>query len=339
MRLMNRVRQAFLQDDSGVVALYVAIGLVVLLGGAALAVDIAHLVSVKRELTKAAEAGALSGARALWPMTLPVKTNDNLTPDCANAVNVAKRVSQKNQVDGSNLASDAEIIAETGRWDYASRTFTPGATANANSVRVKTLRDGVTMFLAPIFGISSRNASASAIAVSDFVSGIGPGCLPICIDKNVALDADGNVNAGLDVIIHMTPDTTDIAGWFVVPPDSACAASLKEYVAKDSCPAIEEGSTINLQNGADASVLAAINEEFNNYHGGTSWFTVIPTVDTMKYNQNESIVNFVGLEITLVVNTTSNKRVYGKLVKLTDIASGLPGGVKGGVLAPPKLVQ
>ena len=48
-----------------------AIGLVVFLGFGALALDIAHLVSVKRELTKAAEAGALSGARGLWPMDLP----------------------------------------------------------------------------------------------------------------------------------------------------------------------------------------------------------------------------------------------------------------------------
>ena len=102
---------------------------------------------------------------------------------------------------------------------------------------------------------------------------------------------------------------------------------------------MERDKVINLQNGADASVLAAISEEFNNNHGGVSWNTVIPTVDTIKYTQDEAIKNFVGLEITLVVNTTSDKRVFGKLVKLTDISTGLPGGSKSGVLAPPKLVQ
>ena len=54
---MKRVKQAFFKDDSGAVAVYVAIALVVLLSGAALALDTAHMVSVKRELTKAAEAG------------------------------------------------------------------------------------------------------------------------------------------------------------------------------------------------------------------------------------------------------------------------------------------
>ena len=209
---MNRVKQAFVKDDSGAVAVYVAIALVVLISAAALALDIAHLVSVKRELTKAAEAGALSGARALWPMVLPVKTTDNVTPDCAQALVTAKLVAHKNRVDGSDLASDSEITAEVGRWDFASRTFTPGAATNANGVRVTTHRNDVTMFLAQILGVSFANQSATATAVSDYVSAIGKGCLPICIDHNVAFDADGNVNAGLEVEVHMTPDTDRYCG-------------------------------------------------------------------------------------------------------------------------------
>ena len=84
---MNRVRQAFGKDDSGAVAVYVAIALVVLIGAAALALDIAHMVSVKRELTKAAEAGALSGARGLWPQDLSTATTRD--PDCVTATNTA----------------------------------------------------------------------------------------------------------------------------------------------------------------------------------------------------------------------------------------------------------
>jgi Flp pilus assembly protein TadG len=80
---MNRLKKEIFTNESGVVALYVAIGLVVLLGFGALALDTAHMASVKRELAKAAEAGALSGARALWPMALPVDTMGNVTPDCA----------------------------------------------------------------------------------------------------------------------------------------------------------------------------------------------------------------------------------------------------------------
>ena len=67
---MSRVKKNFWGNESGAVAVYVAIGMVVFLGFGALALDIAHLVSVKRELVKAAEAGALSGARGLWPVDL-----------------------------------------------------------------------------------------------------------------------------------------------------------------------------------------------------------------------------------------------------------------------------
>ena len=133
---MNRVKKEFFENESGAVAVYVAIGLVVLLGCAALALDIAHMVSVKRELTKAAEAGALSGARApLAAGSYPPPPAG--TPDCTNAENVARTTATKNRVEGANLTT-GEVTVEVGRWDYATKQFTPGISANANGVRVTT---------------------------------------------------------------------------------------------------------------------------------------------------------------------------------------------------------
>ena len=48
-------------------AVSVAVVLVVLLGMSAVAIDYGHMVSVSRELHKAADAGALAGARSLVP--------------------------------------------------------------------------------------------------------------------------------------------------------------------------------------------------------------------------------------------------------------------------------
>lgn len=336
---MSTRSRAMLTDQSGSVAVTTGIVIMVLIGFAALGVDIAHMVMVKSQLQKSAEAGALAGARSLWPLVLPVKTNDTITPNCTNGENVAKLTAQNNLVDGSTLAYDSEITAQAGRWDYASRTFSPGYTANANGVRVTTRRDGVTMFFAKVLGISTGNLSATSIAVMDYTSGVGPGCLPIVLDHNVACDSDGNVRDGTEITVHMTPDNTDNGGWFVVPPDSAAAATLKDYINKYSCPALNEGDIINLQNGADASVIAAIKDEFINYHGGTAWTVVVPTVLTPKFGQSQPIETFVGLEIDFVLNTTSDKQVHGRLVKLADVSTGLPGGSKGGALAPPKLVR
>ena len=61
---MNQARKTFIDNESGAVAVYVAILLVVLLGAGALTLDIAHLAAVKRELVKAGKPGPCPGPGA-----------------------------------------------------------------------------------------------------------------------------------------------------------------------------------------------------------------------------------------------------------------------------------
>ena len=218
---MNRGKKEFFNDDSGAVAVYVAILLVVLLGAGALALDIAHLVSVKRELTKAAEAGALSGARGLWPQDLSTATTRD--PDCANAENVARTTATKNRVESTNLTTD-EVTEQVGRWDYATKQFTPGISANANGVRVTTSRANVQTILAQVLGQGPRNMSASAVAIMDFATAVGKGCLPIAVNQDYAQ------NPGLIIYIGFNPDPEDNGGWFAKAPDSASASTFKDYI-------------------------------------------------------------------------------------------------------------
>ena len=58
---------SFYHDQSGMVAVIVAILLAVLLGFAALAVDIGHVMVVRNEIQNAADAAALAGACVLLP--------------------------------------------------------------------------------------------------------------------------------------------------------------------------------------------------------------------------------------------------------------------------------
>ena len=120
---MKRGKKEFFVNESGAVAVYAAIGLVVFLGFAALALDIAHMVAVKRELVKAAEAGALSGARGLWPAT-PTLYGGQPDPSWSNGQTQALTTATKNRVDGANLAT-AEVTVEVGRWNYATKHLHP----------------------------------------------------------------------------------------------------------------------------------------------------------------------------------------------------------------------
>ena len=85
-------------DQSGFSAVFGAIVIVVLIGFTALALDIGHLFVVKSELQKAAEAGALAGARAL---ALPMGVTDW---NWANGKTMAVSTVQKNVVDKLSLA-------------------------------------------------------------------------------------------------------------------------------------------------------------------------------------------------------------------------------------------
>jgi uncharacterized membrane protein len=177
---MKRPKNKFFANDSGSVAVFVALGMAVLLGCAASALDIAHIKSVKRELAKAAEAGALSGARNLWPQNFA--TAVGRIPDCTNADSWARTTAMKNKVDGTNLTT-GEVTVQVGRWDYTTKQFTPGSNANANCVQVTTHKPNVQMMFAPIFGINFANLSGTAIAVMDSSKALGPGCLPIAINQ------------------------------------------------------------------------------------------------------------------------------------------------------------
>jgi Flp pilus assembly protein TadG len=325
---MNQARKTFIDSESGAVAVYVAILLVVLLGAGALTIDIAHLASVKRELVKAAEAGALSGARGLWPVDLATAASRD--PDWVTAQTKASTTATKNRVNGANLTTD-EVTVQVGRWNYATKTFTPGNNASANSVRVTASRANVSTILAQVLGQGPKNMSATAIAVMDFATAVGKGTLPIAVNQDYAQ------NPGLIIYIGFNPDPEDNGGWFAVDPDSASASTFRNYIRNDACPPLHIGDTIDLQNGCDTTALQLLADELINYPGG--WVVLLPVVDTPRFNHEDQIDSFVPLKITEVKTSGNPKYVKGTVLTMAEAASALPGGSKFGALAPPKLVQ
>jgi Flp pilus assembly protein TadG len=325
---MNRVKKNFWGNESGAVAVYAAIGMVVFLGCATLAMDIAHLIDVKQELAWAAEAGALSGARGLWPVDLAAATSRD--PNGSNAATKARTTATKNRVNGANLTT-AEVTVEVGRWNFATKTFTPGNNSSANGVRVTTRRDNVSTILARVLGQLSRNLSATAIAVMDFATAVGKGTIPIAVNQDYAQ------NPGRTVYIGFNPDAEDNGGWFAKAPDSASTSTFKDYIKNDSCPLLNIGNTIDLQNGCDTKALKLLADELKSYPDG--WVVLLPVVDTPKFNHSDQIDAFVPVKITEVKKSGNPKYVKGTVLTMAQAASALPGGGKFGAMAPPKLVQ
>jgi len=339
--MLTRLRR-LLHDRSGATAVITAVVLVVLVGVAALAVDVGQIYAVQGEIKRAVEAGALAGARGLWPLGNELPStgipDPAIYPSCANATANATTTATHvaNKVAGASLGG---VTVEVGRWNFKTKTFTLGCPGNANAVRVTATKSAVPTFFAKVFGTSSFDKTATAVAVMDWISAVGQGAMPIALNKTYCTPYAVTQQK---LFINFTPDPLDDGGWFTDTTDAANAKTLKDYINNNSCPPLELGEIINLNNGNDASVLQLLAEKLAE-HGGT-WDVVLPVVTTDQFNQSWPISSFVGFEITDVINTTSKKGVWGKVLGLTFTPSGDPGGQgigtpNNGVLSIPKLVQ
>ena len=101
------------------------------------------------------------------------------------------------------------------------------------------------MILAQVVGKGPRDMSATAIAVMDFATAVGKGTIPIAVNQDYAK------TPGITIYIGFNPDTEDNGGWFAKDPDSANANTFKDYIDNASCPPLNIGDTIDLQNGDD----------------------------------------------------------------------------------------
>jgi hypothetical protein len=320
------------QDGSGV--LIGGLCMFVFLGLGAVSVDIGHLVSVKAELQRSADAGAMAGARALWPTALPMVLNPPSTPDCVSARSVARTVtmSPNNPVNGTPLSAE-NLTIEVGQYDYATKAFTPktDCTLTSNAVRVQAGRDLNNIFFARIWNITRLQPRVQATASMGFAKAVGKGTIPIAINKFYVVP--GNI-----LTINFNPDPLDNGGWFADPPDKANAATFKDYIVNDSCPPLQIGDIINLQNGVDTTALSALKNEVALHPGGYDAF--LPVVNTDKFNTSEPIQAFVPFRITEVRDTGNDKGITGKILGLAQCGGALAGSdVNYGTLTPPKAVN
>jgi Flp pilus assembly protein TadG len=327
---MRKKIRGLLDQDSGMVAVAAALGMVVLLGSAALAMDIGHMTSVQQELQRAADAGAMAGARGLWPATLPIQTYNPL-PDCTTAQTRALNtaINQGNKVDGAALTSE-NVTVQVGRWNYGTKTFTSGCSASTNAVKVTIQKNGINHMFAQILEKSPANQTATSVAVMDFAQGVSKGSMPIAINIRYVVP-------GQTIFINFTADPLDNGGWFADPSDSASARTFRDYIDNSTCSPLKVGDLVSLQNGQDACVLHDLKAKLAE-HGG-AWDLVLPVVQTDNFTHSEPIAGFLPFRITGVEASGNPKGVTGTVLGLLESATATPGGINCGVLAPAKMVN
>lgn len=131
--------------ERGQVLVVVALAFVALLGFAALAVDVGYMYTVRHELQRCADAGALAGASGFIPSVNP-----------PIAILRAQDYASRDAVGTSPLVGATEVLV----------TYLP-----PDRIRVDTHRT-VNLFFARIFGWNNTTVAAYAIAG---VETVGPG--------------------------------------------------------------------------------------------------------------------------------------------------------------------
>jgi Flp pilus assembly protein TadG len=298
------------KDEQGATAIIVALVMFVLLGFAALAIDIGHLFVARNELQNAADAAALAGARFLY--------NDDGTAVNTGANQIAYDAATANHSEtGSGLEVAVEVDwtggnegdVQRGHWSFATGTFTPNASTVPvdlwnvsteeldadlnfiNAVRVVTRRAGtpVLSFFATIFGHQNFQLSADAVAYIGFAGTL----LPHDVDQPIAICEESILNDGDEYtctvgrMINSGQNTanSETGGWTSFSQDDACtggtnAQEVKNLVCGDGNPeALMLGGEM-ATNGGD--IQSAFNQLIQCWAAATGktqpWNVTLPVV-------------------------------------------------------------
>jgi len=246
--MKNRCTQFFNQKNSqGGVLVLVTVLLVVLIGVAALAIDVGYISTTRNELQNIADAGALAATGELGQI---YKTSGTYThPDDFNDIifPAARDVGKANLADNKQIEIvESDVIV--GAWDGVTKTFTPNTTY-PNAVQVTARGDNILAVFSGIFGFDSFNLSLDAVAAltGQNILVEGEAKFPIAVSENWFLDTDGDGEPdGCDDEIHLSDTGTACAGWHSYL-DSSNASELTDKIygiIKDYTNEIDSGDPL-----------------------------------------------------------------------------------------------
>ncbi len=341
---MEKTGHKWRSDQSGGVAVTVAIALTMLLGIGALALDLGHLYSVKSEMRKAAEAGAYAGARALGlPRTITDWNWENGRSTAVAAV-------QQNFADTIALTDFSSSSVQVGYWDMRwdprtphdllPTTITP-AVGQVAAVKVTLNKTSagsgssspVAATFASIMGIDTMGLQASAVAEISPPTNIPypdafPFALPYTWVQNHYTDttpfqvaANQHITSGGQWTSFKSTDNSA----------SYIDALLMGTVTGES---IGVGDNIYIQTGERGSI-------YNVAQTRVGDIRYIPVVmDGFADHAFTEVLAYVPFEITYVSGSGSNPYVEGHFKPgwVDPRASGAGGKYFGDPL-PPKLIQ
>ncbi len=348
---MKKIKQPS-SCQKGAVSLLVALTLPVLVGAAALAVDLAYLYVVRNELQNDADAAALAGARKLY-------SRGASALDWAGAANTASNAIALNSSAGHTLADG---LVETGYWDITQTArglqvlpMTAGPN-DAPAVQVSLGKSEgqnqgpVRTFLASIWGVYAKPIRVTAVAGVTSPGTILPGGLfPLAISKCM-YDTFWDMSAQpagprVDPLTGLVPEFKIGSLYHYATCESGEWTSLDTGVSGANAieKLIEEGNPVSMSVGDAAWILTGVKtslftdvKKCSAAGNRQCEFVVVPAIDKVVSGSSSAIVGFACLQVLDAVGG-NQKYILAKMSN--QCPPPLSGGVgpNYGVISPPSL--
>jgi Flp pilus assembly protein TadG len=328
----------FAHDESGAVSIVFAFALTAFFGFLAMAFDIGHIVMVKTELQRTADAAALGGAMGLIPYTGSLS---DPTPNWSQATDKAKDMinNAANQADNQIFTvTETEGIVDHGYWmltpspGYAQLTKVrpPSASLPQPAVKVS-LNRNVNLDFAPLVGITSPkpvSATATAILPEAYST---TGVPPIAVTWDTVYNDDGGtLEIDLSDQTIKPQSNKGVAGWFNLNGGNSVPSVRIDVPLIADPTGVATGSQVYLLPGTKATLTEYITE------GST---VVLPVVDDVSLKDWQPIKAWAAFHVdTLNANSMEGHFVdkyFDPFVRPTTETSATAGGVAG----TPKLVS
>lgn len=265
---MRKVTSPVARRRDGSYAVIFAITLVVLLGFAAITIDLGYQRIVRHQLENITDAAAHAGAHSL----------DRTEVGATAARTAAQLVASENHVaDGTvtldlntDNATDGDIVL--GTWDFSAGEFTASADPSLiDTVQVRSTLDLGTFFAKSAFGRATMSAQATSYAYKPQGEGAGEvTCfLPIAIaDCMFDLYSEEDLQS---IDLALNPAGVDNVGWARpgATPNANWVRSQIQNCQGDGALAV--GDSVGLNNGVITSALSELGSAINS--SSTTWDT------------------------------------------------------------------
>jgi hypothetical protein len=303
----------------------VALVLTVLLGMAALAVDIGYRNVAQNELQNIVDAAALAGAGELGRQYLD---SSYVAVDESLVVAIAQNIANSNE-------SGFNIEVQIGTWRDRDEGFIGTIGNKPNAVRAIARRgsDGnsqVPTFFARIWNIAGLDAQADAVAALTGAKEVGEGELEIPVGISQQWFTDNFCDQNIQ--FYPTSGTTGCAGWHVYDTWPASASKLRDdilggMISGDFTPSaydLDDNPSFAFTGGNLSTTLDNMSALFALHQPVWKTKVVVYGADCGDNpNQTIPIVGFASVEITGVVGPPP---VLIATAKCGEVSPGSGGG-------------